>query len=345
MKFDPVPTLQRDLAVGFISGLGIAVFLTTFLHLGRAEGVTGGTFYVVLGAFLLSAPLISGGFYLMRKNFAPEEALRIAGWVLLGSAPILVFTVSLIVFRDALELVLADPFLLLSGLVGLGALAGFLFGLYELALKNAKQRAQKTANRLDAIISGSPIPIIALDPDGVVTMWNRAAEETFGFESCEVVGSAYPLVPPDRETEVETHIEQAREGEELLGRETVRERKDGVQLDVEIWTTPLRSDTDEFGGLVALIADISRRKRREQEVQVLHRILRHNLRNDLNVIHGTAARIDTMLTPVADRFDDLTAPPREARDQDGTRDGSISSRVVETVEQAYLDWRDRPPPD
>jgi PAS domain S-box-containing protein len=328
MKFDTEPALKRDLAVGFISGLGIAVFLTMFFHLSWLGAVSEGALVLVLGTFLLSAPLVAGGFYLMRKNFTPGEALRVAGWVLLGSGPIIVFTVSLIVFRNALDLVLDDPFLLLSGLVGLGALAGFLFGLYELELKNAKRTAQQTANRLEAIISGSPIPIIALEPDGTVTMWNRAAEETFGYEPAEVVGSTYPLAPPDREDEIEAHLQQVRRGEELLGTETVRERKDGVKLDVEIWTTRLGSEPADFRGVVALIADISERKRREQELQVLHRILRHNLRNDLNVIHGTATRIDTMLSPVAEGFDEESlAEAVETPEEDSPSAGESPSTL------------------
>ena len=53
---------------------------------------------------------------------------------------------------------------------------------------------------------------------------------------------------------------------------------------------------DEEGALyrfVGLAEDVTERKRRRQQLAVLHRVLRHNLRNDLNAITGYADLIST----------------------------------------------------
>ena len=47
----------------------------------------------------------------------------------------------------------------------------------------------------------------------------------------------------------------------------------------------------EGGGRVVTLRDVSERERRRERVEVLNRVLRHNLRNDLNVVRGYASRI------------------------------------------------------
>jgi len=288
-----------------VAGIGIATFVTVYLHVQRLD--TAGDPSLLLGLFaaLLSGPLVVGGLQLLRQEYEPADVLRIAAWVLTGSGPLLVITFLLVTFSEALDIVLGDPFILLSGLVALGGLAGLAFGFYELALRRAQATIQDTANRLDAIVSGSPIPIVAVDEAGVVTMWNPAAAEKFQYGADAVIGEPYPLAPPELDSEIEDHLERLRAGEDLAGVETVRERRDGVRLDVELWTSRLVDDAGQFEGAVVVIVDISDRKRREQEVQVLHRVLRHNLRNDLNVIQGNAARIEETLAPLLDRMEEL----------------------------------------
>ena len=339
MRFDPAPSLKRDLGAGMVAGIGIATFVTVYLHVQRLDTVGDPSLLLGLFAAFLSGPLVVGGLQLLRQEYEPGAVLRIAAWVLAGSGPLLAITFLLVTFSEALDIVLGDPFILLSGLVALGGLAGLAFGFYELALRQAQATIEDTANRLDAIVSGSPIPIIAVDEAGVVTMWNPAAAEKFHYDADSAIGDPYPLAPPELESEVEDHLERLRAGEELAGVETVRERRDGVRRDVELWTNRLVDDTGQFEGAVVLIVDVSERKRREQEVQVLHRVLRHNLRNDLNVIQGNAARIEETLEPLADRMADLDPPGThsDGHDPDGEPLAStVRATVPDTIEHTRL---------
>ncbi|QLG49291.1 ATP-binding protein [Natrinema halophilum] len=68
---------------------------------------------------------------------------------------------------------------------------------------------------------------------------------------------------------------------------------DGERFPVEIECSLLPRDAEEieneeFHGTVSVVRDITRRREREQYVQVLNRVLRHNLRNDLTVVIGYA---------------------------------------------------------
>ncbi|PSQ60645.1 hypothetical protein BRD18_00505 [Halobacteriales archaeon SW_7_71_33] len=56
----------------------------------------------------------------------------------------------------------------------------------------------------------------------------------------------------------------------------------------------MASDLDDGGpnaGRAVMLRDVTERERREERLQVLNRVLRHNLRNDLNVVRGFAEQI------------------------------------------------------
>jgi len=64
----------------------------------------------------------------------------------------------------------------------------------------------------------------------------------------------------------------------------------GKQRHCEVTVAPLPGE--EFQGTVGVVRDISDRRRREQQLSVLDRVLRHNLRNKMTVICGRAEMIE-----------------------------------------------------
>jgi PAS domain S-box-containing protein len=133
-----------------------------------------------------------------------------------------------------------------------------------------RQRIQAENDLLEAghalrgIIDASPLAVIALDSEGRVTLWNPAAERIFGWSDGEVLGRFYPIVP---EEEKETFLASFRrifEGEVLSDLEERRRRRDGALIDISVSTAPLRDATGTIRGAIALIADITERKRAEE---------------------------------------------------------------------------------
>ena len=54
-----------------------------------------------------------------------------------------------------------------------------------------------------AILRASPLAIVAVDPQQIVTLWNPAAEKLFGWQETEVLGrECPPFVPDDRRQEL-----------------------------------------------------------------------------------------------------------------------------------------------
>ena len=128
--------------------------------------------------------------------------------------------------------------------------------------------------------------------DGIVTQWNQAAEELYGYSADDVVGEPYPLFPD--EFERENLVERVTNGEMLDGYETLHRTKDGSHVHLELYLRPLYDD-GRISGIIGAGVDITDRRRRVQQLDVLHRTLRHNIRNQLNVIQGHLEQLDDQL--------------------------------------------------
>lgn len=102
------------------------------------------------------------------------------------------------------------------------------------------------------------------------------------------------------------------ETEELINR-----RKSGELYHVDQTIAPITNEAGEITHFVGIQREITDLRMREQRLNVLNRILRHNLRNSMTVIRGNLAgiesavdadeQIESHLTTIDDRIDQLTA--------------------------------------
>ena len=96
-----------------------------------------------------------------------------------------------------------------------------------------------TERELAAIVEFSSDAIIGKTLDGVITSWNRGAEEMYGWTSGEMIGrSVSALVPPDRAEELRRLLAAVAEGERVEHLETQRLRRDGSPFDVSLSRFP-----------------------------------------------------------------------------------------------------------
>jgi two-component system CheB/CheR fusion protein len=145
----------------------------------------------------------------------------------------------------------------------------------------AEEDLLRSNQALRALIEASPLAICVLDREGLVRVWSPAAERIFGWTRREVLGRHLPIVPEDRRHELPRNLQSAFEGRPLFGTETVRQRKDGSLVDVAVWTSLLRGPQDEPESILAVIADISDRKRAEEALRLREEQLRLALLSDL----------------------------------------------------------------
>jgi PAS domain S-box-containing protein len=152
-----------------------------------------------------------------------------------------------------------------------------LLGMVVMA-RDQEQRSQirQSKLRLAAIVDSSDDAIIGKTLDGTITSWNRGAERLYGYRSAEMIGkSMFEIVPPERTEELRSILERLSRGGKTEHLETVRLRRDGAPVEVEITVSPVADEEGRVMGASAIGRDITERKRMERSLhQFSIRILR-----------------------------------------------------------------------
>ena len=121
--------------------------------------------------------------------------------------------------------------------------------------------------QLAAIVEQSSDAILSKTLDGVITSWNRAAEQLFGYSAAEAVGRPVSLIfPPELPDEFPTIMERLRRGERIERYHTVRRHKDGHRLDVSVSISPIRDAEGTIVGASAITHDITERQRLRRQL-------------------------------------------------------------------------------
>jgi len=161
--------------------------------------------------------------------------------------------------------------------------------------ENPRSRLRHALRTFESLVEASPLPIVAIDADAMVQIWNHAAEELFGWERGEVMGKPLPVVPPDLVGEARAIEEDVRAGRTVRNREVRWARRDGTRVDLALSVAPLRDPAGSFSGAISILMDISDRKHREYEAERTARfrehllgIVSHDLRNPLTAIVTSA---------------------------------------------------------
>jgi PAS domain S-box-containing protein len=127
-----------------------------------------------------------------------------------------------------------------------------------------KQAAMEARLRLAAIVESSDDAIIGKDMDGMITDWNKGAEQLYGYSAGEVIGKPISLiVPPDRSRDFADIMGTLRRGSSLKHYETVRQKKDGTRTEVSLTVSSIKDAEGRMAGASVICHDISERKRQE----------------------------------------------------------------------------------
>ena len=134
-----------------------------------------------------------------------------------------------------------------------------------IALPDVEEIERPAASRILAtLIEASPLAIVTFDPDGVVTMWNPAAERIFGWSENEALGSRLPFVPAEKQEEFLALRRRALLGEVFTEPELHRRCADGSPIVVSVSTSPLRRPDGTIYGIMSILMDVTERKAAEE---------------------------------------------------------------------------------
>ncbi len=130
-----------------------------------------------------------------------------------------------------------------------------------------RRQAEERANQLAAIVESSDDAIIAKTLDGIITSWNRGAEQIYGYTEPEVVGKSITmLMVPGGEEELFRIIEKIKSGEHIKHYESVRRTKDGRTIQMSLTVSPVRDAAGRVVAASTIGRDITERIRAENEV-------------------------------------------------------------------------------
>jgi PAS domain S-box-containing protein len=128
--------------------------------------------------------------------------------------------------------------------------------------------------RLAAIVESSDDAIVSKDLNGIITSWNRGAEELFGYTADEAVGQSITiLIPRDRLAEEDMVLGRIRSGQRVEHFDTIRMRKDGTPVPISLTVSPIRDAAGTIVGASKIARNIADRKRVEAELNELQRRL------------------------------------------------------------------------
>ncbi|MCW3054070.1 MAG: sensor protein [Chthonomonadales bacterium] len=152
--------------------------------------------------------------------------------------------------------------------------------------------AEIVQQRLAAIVDSSDDAIIGKTLEGIITSWNKGAEQIFGYTAAEAVGRPKTLVfPQDRLSEEDMILARLRRGERIEHFETVRIRKDGRQIDVSLTISPIKDGHGKIVGASTIARDITEFKQQRHELETLNARLRrsmtethHRVKNNLQLM-------------------------------------------------------------
>jgi PAS domain S-box-containing protein len=134
-----------------------------------------------------------------------------------------------------------------------------------------KEALRQTARTFESVIRDSPLAIDVFDRDGNTMIWNPAAERLLGWTVAEAIGRPLASIPDEARRQIEIVLEVTLEGASFTGIETVLRRKDGEFIDISLSTAPFSDGRGRIEGAMAVLVDISERKRAQEVLQFLSR--------------------------------------------------------------------------
>ncbi|MEB3229486.1 MAG: PAS domain S-box protein [Leptolyngbyaceae bacterium] len=130
-----------------------------------------------------------------------------------------------------------------------------------------RRQLEQTTQFLASIVESSGDAIITKNLDGIITSWNAAAEQLFGYTNAEAVGQPITLLfPPERHREEQEILKCIKQGDRFTLLETVRHHKDGRRIDVAITVSPLWNRDGQLVGASKIARDITQRKQAESQL-------------------------------------------------------------------------------
>ncbi|MCI0450721.1 MAG: PAS domain S-box protein [Chlorobi bacterium] len=150
------------------------------------------------------------------------------------------------------------------------------------------------------IILNSIDAIIGFDNDFKIFLWNKGAENLFGYSKQEMMGADFDVLIPDfllERGEKEFLVNEVKTKGFFSNYETERRTKSGNMISVNVTRFAVYGQENEMIGSVGILRDITTVKKLQKELREKENLaligevvssIAHSLSNPLNIISGNA---------------------------------------------------------
>ncbi len=214
--------------------------------------------------------VLAGGVLLLRQIVNSPALYRSQSTALLVAIAVPMIANALAIFRLVPQPI--DPtavgYVLTGAVLAWAMFRSSLFSLSPLTRELGREEA----------IADLDDRVLVLDGEGRIVDANPAAASLLGAPQADLLGEPLAALLPDLDTAL------AADGPT----EDLSLEHDGKLRYFDVRVSELMGARGTVEGRLLSLRDVTERRQREQRLDVLNRLLRHNLRNDLNVVRGNA---------------------------------------------------------
>ena len=200
------------------------------------------------------------------------------------------------------DLRLGDPGLRVDAAVHTATIAGsewLVVGLSDATARVAAEAERDEERRLvDALADTVPLALFRCTEEGTLSRWNDRLAADSGYDPTSLSGRALTsLFDEATRDAVSEALSRVYRDDEAATCEARLLTRSGERLPYRLSIGPM-TDGDRVVGAVGVGEDLTEASLREERLAVLTSVLRHNFRNDLNVVTGfTGQAIDAVDDP------------------------------------------------
>ena len=130
--------------------------------------------------------------------------------------------------------------------------------------KKREDKIQILAN----IVESSDDAIITKSLDGIITSWNKGAEQVYGYSAKEILGKPISILEPYiLVEETKELVELIKQKDRIHHHETLRLRKDGKIINVSLTLSPILDVSENLIAVLVIARDITKSKKAEEKLK------------------------------------------------------------------------------